>query len=70
MESATRISQNGTGQKDLQARTLANQEVKRRIEESKDENNFATKKKQKEQMTVGMPQKSHREYQYDKGLPQ
>jgi hypothetical protein len=47
MESATRSSQNGTGQEGLQARTLANQKVKRRMEESQDEINFATKKGKK-----------------------
>jgi hypothetical protein len=36
MKSATRVSQNNTGQGGLQARTSANKTVKHRLEESQD----------------------------------
>jgi hypothetical protein len=47
MESATRICQDSTGQGGLQARTLANPEVKQRMEESKDRNSSDTKESKK-----------------------
>jgi hypothetical protein len=57
MESATRISQNNTGQEGLQAWTSANPTVKQRLEESKDENSSDRyQRKEKEQMTGGKPQ--------------
>jgi hypothetical protein len=56
----------------LQARTLATQKVKGRLEEREGREQYFldSKRKQKEQMTGGKPNRPHRdEYQCDNGLP-